>query len=260
MSAHEQFAEDLALLALGALQEEDCAAVEKHLEGCAACRLELEQLRGDMAMMATATTGPKPPQRSRQRLLDAIAKEPRATAVAAPTRSRFNWWAAFGWAMAVAMFLVVVQLRRENTILKDSVNTLAQMMGQQTVELANAQRVVQTLTAPESQAVTLVAAKTPPRPQGKAFYLRSKTSLVFVASNLAPLPPDKIYELWLFPQNGGTPIAAGLFKPDARGNATVVNPPGLPAGVEAKAFAVTLEPAEGPHDAPRGAGVMQGAA
>jgi len=259
MSAHEQFAEDLALLALGALQGEDRAALEKHLEGCPACRLELEHLRGDMALMAMSSAGPKPPQRSRQRLLDAIAKEPRATS-ADTGRFRFNWWAAFGWAMAVAMFLVVVQLRRENSVLKDSVNTLAQMMGQQTVELANAQRVVQTLTAPESQTITLVAAKAPPQPQGKAFYLRNKNSLVFLASNLAPLPPDKIYELWLFPQSGGAPIAAGLFKPDARGNATVVNPPGLPAGVEAKAFAVTLEPAQGPHDAPRGTGVMQGGA
>jgi anti-sigma-K factor RskA len=260
MSAHEQFAEDLALLALGALQEEDRTAVEKHLEGCTACRRELEQLRADMALMAAATTGPKPPQRSRQRLLDAIAKEPRATGAADQTRSRFNWWAAFGWAMTVAMFLVIVQLRRENTSLKDSLNGLAQMVGRDTVELENAKRVVETLTAPETQAITLVAAKTPAQPQGKAFYLRNKTSLVFFASNLAPLPTDKIYELWLFPQNGGAPIAAGLFRPDARGNATVVNPPGLPAGVAAKAFAVTLEPAEGPHDAPRGTGVMQGGA
>lgn len=260
MSAHEQFAEDLALLALGALQGDGRSALEKHLADCPACRLELEQLRGDMALMAMSTTGPKPPQRSRQRLLDAIAKEPRTTPTEETSRFRFNWWTAFGWAMAVVMFLVVVQLRRENTVLKDSVNTLAQMMGQQTVELANAKRVVETLTAPESQTVTLVAAKTPPQPQGKAFYLRNKNSLVFVASNLAQLPPGKIYELWLFPQNGAAPIAAGLFKPDARGNATVVNPPGLPAGVEAKAFAVTLEPAEGPHDAPRGTGVMQGGA
>jgi anti-sigma-K factor RskA len=63
--------------------------------------------------------------------------------------------------------------------------------------------------------------------------------------------------LWLIPPDG-KPIAAGLFKPDAKGNASVINPPELPAGVEAKTFAVTLEPASGPHDAPRGTGVMQG--
>ena len=43
MSTHEQFADDLALLALGQLQGDERAALEKHLEGCAACRRELEQ-------------------------------------------------------------------------------------------------------------------------------------------------------------------------------------------------------------------------
>ena len=57
MSEHEQFAEDLALHALGALQGEERATLVKHLDTCSACRLELEQLRGDMALMAMATTG-----------------------------------------------------------------------------------------------------------------------------------------------------------------------------------------------------------
>jgi anti-sigma-K factor RskA len=258
MSAHEQFAEDLALHALGALQGEERTALEKHLDTCSACRLELDQLRGDIALMATATVGPKPPQRARQRLLDAIAKEPRVPTTV-PARSHFNWAAALGWAAAALLFVVVVQLRRENFGLRESVNKLAQLTSQQTIEVANAQRVMDTLTASDTQAVTLVAAKGPPQPQGKAFYLKNRSGLVFVANNLPQLPPDKIYELWLIPP-GAAPIPAGLFKPDARGNATVVNPPGLPAGVEAKTFAVTLESASGPHDAPHGTGVMQGGA
>jgi len=104
--------------------------------------------------------------------------------------------------------------------------------------------------------VVLVVGKTPPQPQGKAFYLRDKSGLIFVANNLPPLAPEKVYELWLIPTTGA-PIAAGLFRPDAHGSATVVNPP-LPAGVAAKAFAVTLEAESGPHDAPRGTAVMAG--
>jgi len=257
MSAHEQFAEDLALHALGALGGEERASLEKHLELCPECRLELDRLRGDMALMSMATSGPKPPQRARQRLLEAIAKEPRVPA--AFTSRRLNWWAAAAWAAAAAMFVVVVQLRRENFALRESVSKLAQLTSQQTIDLANATRAMDALTTPESQVVTLVAAKAPPQPQGKAFYLKNRSALVFVANNLPPLPPDKIYELWLIPA-GAAPIPAGLFKPDSRGNATVVNPPGLPTGVEAKVFAVTLESASGPHDAPHGPGVMQGGA
>jgi anti-sigma-K factor RskA len=53
------------------------------------------------------------------------------------------------------------------------------------------------------------------------------------------LPPQKAYELWLIPMQGA-PVPAGMFKPDVHGSATVVNPP-LPAGMEAKAFAITVE-------------------
>ena len=257
MSGHEQYGEDLALLALGALEGDARTELEKHLETCAGCRLELEQLRGDMALMATSTTGPRPPQRARQRLLDAIAKEPRGVS-AIPARSRgFNWLAVCGWAAAVAMLVVVINLRRENWAMRDTVADIGRLMAQQTVDLQNARRVVDALTADDTQKVLLVSTKTPPQPQGKAFYLRNKSSLVFLASNLAQLPPEKIYELWLFPKDGGPPIAAGLFRPDAHGSATVVNPP-LPAGVEAKTFAVTLEPESGSHEAPRGTGVMAG--
>ena len=88
MSSHEQFAEDLALYALGSLQGDELAALEKHLQECSSCRRELEQLRGDMGLLALATAGSAPPQRSRQRLLDAVAREPRS--VREPQRR--PWW------------------------------------------------------------------------------------------------------------------------------------------------------------------------
>jgi anti-sigma-K factor RskA len=88
-----------------------------------------------------------------------------------------------------------------------------------------------------------VAAQTLPQPQGKAIYVRNRSSLIFLAGNMPPLPPQKAYELWLIPTKGA-PIPAGVFKPDARGSATVIEPP-LPAGVEAKTFAITVEPEQG---------------
>jgi hypothetical protein len=154
------------------------------------------------------------------------------------------------------MLFAVFQTRGENSKLRESVATLGSLVRQQTSDLENAKRVVETITAPEAQKVVLVAGKTPPQPQGKAFYLREKSGLIFVANNLPPLAPEKVYELWLIPTTGA-PIAAGLFRPDAHGSVTVVNPP-LPAGVAAKAFAVTLEAEGGPHDAPRGTAVMAG--
>ena len=92
--------------------------------------------------------------------------------------------------------------------------------------------------------ITVVKTNTPPQPQGKAFYVRDRSSLIFLASNFPALPPQKAYELWLIPAQGGAPIPAGVFKPDAHGHATVINPP-LPPRVEAKAFAITIEPESG---------------
>jgi anti-sigma-K factor RskA len=252
MSAHEQFADDLALYALGALQGDERAGLEKHLDTCSDCRRELDQLRGDMALMALSAAGPKPPQRSKQRLMVAIAKEPKRSAVP----QRRGWWKAVPWVLATAAALVAVLLMQQNTGLQERASALQGQAIVQQDELRRAREVVSTLTASDAMRVTLVAAKAPPQPQGKAIYLKDRSSLIFLANNMPTLPPQKAYELWLIPTQGN-PIPAGVFKPDARGSATVVNPP-LPAGVEAKAFAITVEP-EGGSSTPTMPIVMVGA-
>jgi Anti-sigma-K factor rskA/Putative zinc-finger len=281
MSEHEQFAEDLALYSLGSLDGAERAVLEAHLAKCASCQHELELLRGDVSLLALTAMGPKPPARSRQRLMSAIANEPQlpntATASVAPhlqPRSQQSsrpstapsWWGAFGWptlrwASAVALVLVCVALVRQNSILQQTVGGMrarfeAQLNAQGN-KLEQANQTLATLLDPEATKIELVAVGSKPQPRGKAIYQRRNRNLIFFASNLPTLPADKIYELWLFPANGGAPIAAGLFKPDARGSATVVNPP-LPEGVAAKNFAVTLEPVSGSHDAPRGTPVIVG--
>lgn len=239
MSAHPQFADDLALLALGTLQGDERVAVEKHLEGCAACRRELERLRGDTALLALSASGPAPPQRSRERLLQAIAQEPRAQKIPA----RRSSWSIMPWMAAATLLLVAGFFWKQSDRLAQRVARLQDESTQRQAELERAREVVSTLTSTDALRVTLVAAQTPPQPQGKAIYVRDRSSLIFLASNLPGLPPQKAYELWLIPANGA-PIPAGMFKPDARGSATVIEPP-LPAGVDAKTFAITIEPEQG---------------
>jgi anti-sigma-K factor RskA len=252
MSVHEQFAEDLALHALGSLQGEERVALEKHLKGCAGCRRELEQLRGDMALMALSTAGPVPPRRARQRLLEAVAREPSR----AEAHARRGWWMLVPWAAAAALAVGLVVVWLQNSDLQKRIAGLQDQSTQQLADLQRAREVVSTLTATDAMRVTLVAAKTLPRPQGKAIYVRDRSSLIFLASNLQALPPQKAYELWLIPVNGA-PIPAGVFKPDTHGSATLINPP-LPAGVQAKAFAITIEP-EGGSSAPTMPILMVGA-
>lgn len=241
MNVHEQFADDLAQYALGSLQEDERQAVAKHLEECPACRHELGKLQGDLALLGFSASGPRTPARSRVRLMAAIAKEPRV--VQPSKRIRWPWWNALGWAAAVVTIAIAVLQKQQNFNLRQRVAELEAGLSKQDQQLLESKQLLATLSSPDAAHFTLVTRKAPPQPEGKAIYVRGNGTLVFLASNFPAIPSQKSYELWLIPTTGA-PIPAGLFKPDAHGAAVVIHPT-LPIGVEAKAFAVTLEPESG---------------
>lgn len=252
MNVHEQFADDLALLALGTLEGAERAPVEAHLRECAACRGELERLRGDAALLVFSASGARPPARSRQRLLAAVARE--AHGAPAPPVRKWAWWSALQWAAAAAVLAMFFLLVRQNDRLKRRVNQLATSSASEQ-QLIQARQLITALSASDADHFVLVSSKTSPQPQGRAIYLARSGTLVFLASNMPALPPEKIYELWLIPMSGA-PIPAGLFRPDAEGTGSVVQPP-LPVGVEAKTFAITVEPKKG-SPAPTSQPIMLG--
>jgi len=189
MSVHQQFAEDLALDSLGCLEGAEKAALEKHLDECPSCRRELEQLRGDAALLALSASGPRPPARAKTRLMAAIAKEPRVQRA----RPRPQWWAAFGWAAAAAMIVVVAAVWNQNTRLKSSVEQWAALSEQQRVELDRARRIVGTLIAQDAKHISVLPVGLKTIPEGKVIYSRQNNGLIFTASNLHALPAQKTY-------------------------------------------------------------------
>ncbi len=244
--------DDLALYALQALAPGESAAVREHVEECGTCREELARLRGDLALLAISTEPEPLPQGARQRFLDRVAAAaptqaqparpapPVSIATGRRPRLRATWipWAAVA---ALLVFAITLQIR---------VGALHQQLRQQTAELdqqkaagARAQALLDLLTAPAAQHVELTAAPTRRAPSARAVYLPSKGALLMQASNLDPVPAGKTYELWVIPTRGA-PVPAGLFRPDAAGNASVVLPE-LPRGLQAKAFGVTVEDAGG---------------
>lgn len=253
MTVHEQFADDLALYALGALSGDEKVMLENHLQECASCRRELDQLRGDAALLAVSTAGPRPPARSKARLMDAIEKEPRKR----PARARLNWWAIVGWAAAAVMLVFVIGVTRHNKRLSSTIAELSSMVEKERLSGDEARRIADIMHAPDAMPYEVLPVKMKmAMPTGKAIYSKDRSGLVFVASNLQPVPANKAYELWLVPMNGA-PIPAGMFKPDTHGMGMVMNPP-LPVGVEAKAFAITIEPEQG-SSAPTSDIIMMGA-
>ena len=176
-----------------------------------------------------------------------VQAQPGAPASGAPIESgkiEKKIYASISWSAAAALFIFSLGLVLKVGSLKIDLHKANEQLHAQQVASAQAQRVFEVLTARNAQRVTLTATDAHPRPEGRAVYLTSTGGLIFQASHLSPLPSGKTYELWVIPANGKAPLPAGLFRPDATGNASVILPQ-LPAGIPAKAFEVTMEETQG---------------
>jgi hypothetical protein len=249
MKDHTQYVDALALYAMNALDDErEAAELHEHLGSCGECRRELEALRGDMALLALSTSGPKPPLRSRERLIRAIALEPRR---AEKPKSRFvlgrlqpRWLSLAPMVITVIVLIACVALVSENLRLRTTRDRLARELVDTKKQYALAQEVMQMMQDPSLPRMTLVSSKTPPQPQIKTIYQPDKGHVLLMANNLPVLPDDKVYELWLLPANGGAPMPAGTFSPDVKGSTMMMHAMES-GGIQAKAFAVTIEPRGG---------------
>lgn len=234
--------------------------LRRHLEGCAECRAQASHLLTDLSLVAMTVPQIAPPASAKNRLMSAAADSvPTAGEAAAngpasvgaghtvlPMKPRRHSpgliWG--GWVAAAACLFYAVQLREINQGMHEQLRTETAEILQANTSEARAKEVLDVLSSPNAEHVTLISAHAKPEPTGHAVYLRSRGALVFTASNLVPLPPNKTYELWVIPADGTAPIPAGTFQPNTRGMASVLLPK-LPAGVKAKAFGVTLENAGG---------------
>jgi anti-sigma-K factor RskA len=243
--------EELALHAMQALNSEESAAVRLHVSTCAECRKELAEVSGDLALVAMSVEQHPVPEGARQRFIDRIMASPGASETEAPgrvvsiskgaaARKKSGW---LPWVAVAALLVLSAILGVKIYFLDQQIEMDASLIQARTVENRKAREVLDVLTAPGAQRVLLTAGKTPPAPSARAVYLASRGALVLQASNMQPLPENKTYELWVIPTSGA-PVPAGLFRPDASGNASVVLP-SIPQGVPAKAFGITVENAGG---------------
>jgi anti-sigma-K factor RskA len=336
MIAPDRHAEDLALYAMGLLEDDEQAALHARLRASAADREELAQINGDLSAFALSAEMHSPPALVRQRLLARIAgdrpaprsaprsysrpqqpiappvAQPVAQPVAPPIANRPNPYSAqyaaarpapppvqqpvqpsesafasyaqraarftashsgehavaadtytrsyeladtsephrslysilapyAGWTIAACLALFAALQYNERIAAQQSLAALGAQMNALSADASQSRDIVTTLTAPNSQVVTVMADGTPPAgPCGKVIYTPDNGNLTFIATNLDPLGPYKSYELWLLPADGHAPIPAGTFKPDARGYANILLPQ-IPKGIPARQFVVTIE-------------------
>lgn len=249
MKDHSQYADSLALYAMDALDDQqELADLKSHLGTCGECRRELNALRSDMAMLALSATGPQPPQRARQRLMQAVAGEPRmqqsTKSQVVVGRLRPRWLTLAPMAMTLVLAVLSIVQLSDLIRMRHRVDRLQAALENEKQNSAHAKEVLAMLNDPTAVHMTLVSAQTHAEPQVKTVYKPQEGHILLIANALKPIPEDKVYELWLIPMSGGAPMPAGTFRINPSGGAMMMHAMETP-GIEAKAFAVTIEPVGG---------------
>ena len=193
--------EDLTLYSMQALTPAENSEVQAHLKTCASCRTALADVLADVSLIGLSVPQQTLPEGARQRFLAAIANRPQVSSAAAdpepvadpsPANHRhkagLGW---FGWVTAVAAIAVAFYLGYHSFVLQHQLDENRGQIAQLSAQAARAQDLMDTLTSPEAKQITLTETKRPAQPVGHATYLPQRGALIFVASNLRPVPHNK---------------------------------------------------------------------
>lgn len=257
---------DAAAYVTGSFEPEELAAFEAHLPTCAECRAEVAGLAPAADALALAVPQRTPRPELRERVLAAVrpadatisAGVPAGQPVAAPAPSPLLTWLPLAASVLVAIgaaaYAVSLQYRVSDleVRLSDAINqaALSQAAAADARRTADeAQSAMAVLAAPDVARIDLVGHRVAaPDARARALWSRNR-GMVFTVSNLPPLPPGQVYQVWVV--TAAAPLSAGLLMLDQNGSASVyfataadIPPP--------TAIAVTPEPAGG-VPAPTGA-------
>ena len=248
---HPYREEDFDLYALGVLEGDEISGIDSHIATCSACAKKLADARGRIALLSLTAPPQEPSIAVRQRLLDQIREERAATRESpAPRAERapVRWWNLAWGSAALALVVFTIFLWVANDRLRHQLEDQQASAKQQMAMMERARAIAALLSSPQTVTVNLAPKAPVATEPGRVLYNERQGALIY-AGTLPQLAADKSYELWVIPQTGN-PIPAGVFSPKPDGDADVVLPK-IPAGVSAKAFAVTVEPLGG-KDQPTG--------
>lgn len=229
------YQENLPAYSLGALDAEELAALEAHLQTCADCTAELAEYRTISDGLLHALPPRTPPARLRRNLLTKLPSASNRTVSLLPLFQRLS----LGQLVNAALMLILVI---SNVFAALQIRELRNEQAALTERISAEQAAIGMLAYPDTQVHAIV-----PDVQnltGSALVNKDRPMAVLLLWNLPKLEPTQIYQIWLIDQTG-KPIGAGLFIP-ASGQAytTALIQSSAPLG-EFIAIGVTVEPAGG---------------
>ncbi|HEY6446205.1 MAG TPA: anti-sigma factor [Acidobacteriaceae bacterium] len=254
--------EDPDLYALRALDGEEKQAFEAHVRACPACAAELDAARERVALMGLAAPVAAPAAGVKDALLRRVRAEGagasgQASPLRAPARPRrMAWLTPVLAAATVAFASLAVWLWARNAAYLRQIDSLqAQLATVQTQSQEIARTAADTdklLGMPGTVRVGLKPMTGMHDGRVGVLY-NAQMGMVSCAGWLPAAPPKKSYQLWLVPMKG-KPMSLRVFSGEWNEPMAMH----VPAGMEAKAFAVTEEPLGG-MPSPTGPMVMEGA-
>jgi anti-sigma-K factor RskA len=256
--------EDSDLYALGALDGAEMQELEAHLRSCAECAQEIDAARQRVALLALAAPAAAPPARVKEALLRQVRAELIPEAMrggrsgVAPRAERglgLAWLTPVLGVAAVVFAMLAVGIWMKDVRDGRRIHELeGQLALAQTRSLEIARAAEQTNKLLEMPATQRVALMPMPGMEGHGGVLyNAKTGMVACAGWLPAPPKGKSYQLWLVPMEG-KPMPLYVFGEEWTHPMEMHVTPGM----EAKAFAVTEEPAGG-MPWPTGPKVLAGA-
>lgn len=186
VSDHNRWKDDLAAYILGALDSDEAAELERHLEGCESCQEEMRWLEPAVQVLPETVERQEPPRQLRAALMAEVREDAReAAARPAPTRRR-------GWLLKPAMGFAVVALLVAGVVGYEVGNGGSDGGGASTLERQVGSLSVKMVQEGDSGTLQL--------------------------SGVHQLPPDKVLEAWV-EREGEVEAVPALFVPNSDGQA-----------------------------------------
>lgn len=250
----DEVRELLPLLALSALDVDERDVVEDHLTGCSACLEELAAYSETAAAIAMALPQSDPSPALKVRVL-AEAKRARLVPAGAPSRQipappMWRSERATRWRMSLSSLVagVALLLAAGSTAWAFSLRAELDSQNARIATLSeranNYARVTAVLQAADTQVRVLQSTGSVPEAFGRVYIDPDTSEGMLMVRNLPPLPPGKVYQLWVAGADGQRQSAGLLTWTDKAGNGyTLIKCPDTLSRWQS--FNVTEEPSGG---------------
>jgi anti-sigma-K factor RskA len=194
---HIPFRENIPAYALDALNAEEIAALESHLQTCASCRTELAEYRTLSDSLLTAIPPRQPSLALRQRLQGQLPGAQKTI------RPRLNW--SFGRAAVGIAFVFLLALNAYSIL---RVRSLQRQQTQLIDQIQNGQMALAMLSYPNTQRFLINEENV----TGSLLLDKEYNSAVLILRGLPSITDDQTYQIWLIASNGNR-TSAGLLRP-----------------------------------------------